>query len=79
MRALAVTPAVLWWAILIVYGAVRGSAFNGALAKHELFLGGAPGTALFTVLVVAVGEEYLYRGPLLLLAIRADFRRWAWL
>ena len=66
-----VAPAVLLWTGLIVQHAVRGLPFDGPLADRSLLLPGAPGRALFTVLVIGVGEEYLFRGLLLVLAIRA--------
>lgn len=66
-----VAPAVLLWTILVVQGAVRDLDFDGELATQTLFLGGAPGRALFTILVIGIGEEYFFRGLLVVLAVRA--------
>jgi membrane protease YdiL (CAAX protease family) len=68
-----VTPAVIWWAVLLLQAGVRGKALDGTLGGEGcvLWADGGAGRALCIALVIALGEEYLYRGLLLVLAVRA--------
>jgi membrane protease YdiL (CAAX protease family) len=57
---------------VILTGAIRHQPFDGSLGDFELpLVGGAGGRALGTAVVIGFGEEYLFRGLLLVLAVRA--------
>jgi membrane protease YdiL (CAAX protease family) len=68
----AVAPATLWWVVIVLGAAATGRPFDGTLGDVEApLVAGDAGRALTTALVIGFGEEYLFRGLLLVLAIRA--------
>lgn len=67
-----VAPATICWIAVLLTAAVRYQPFDGTLGDFELpLVGGAGGRALGTAVVIGFGEEYLFRGLLLVLAVRA--------
>ncbi len=76
-----VTPAVIWWAVLLLQAGVRGKTLDGTLGGEGcvLWANGGAGRALCSALVIAFGEEYLYRGLLLVLALRSDLDQYGFM
>ncbi|MCA1706094.1 MAG: CPBP family intramembrane metalloprotease [Actinobacteria bacterium] len=79
-----VAPAVLLFAILLLSAwarerdldpLVEGAGCVIPKSCPELVMHGAGGRALFTVVVIGLGEEFLYRGLLLVLALAAKLEQ----
>ncbi len=71
-----VAPATLLWVGVLGLSAIRGVDFGMDLGGFELAgVHGAGGKALGTVVVIGFGEEILFRGLLLVLAVRAGLDR----
>ncbi len=65
-----VAPATFWWVAIILVSAVLSNTFDGTLGDFEFpYVEGAGGRALGTTVVIGFGEEYLFRGLLLVLAV----------
>jgi membrane protease YdiL (CAAX protease family) len=68
-----VAPGAVLWCCLIAFGLIDGS--FSPLTGPTFGLAGEAGSAAFTVVVVAFGEEYLYRGLLFALAAGTRLER----
>jgi membrane protease YdiL (CAAX protease family) len=73
-----VLPATLIWAAPLLVASVVGHRLDPTLGADPgactLWVAGNGGHALCTAVVIGFGEEYLYRGLLLVLAVKARLR-----